>query len=206
MYTYAQILDSKVHWIMTDELTLDELYEQKYNQNDITFVDITSLTTQPEVGWTYDSTTATFSEPVAYSTVSEAQTAKLSELSNAAASAYTAGFSSSASGTAMWYDSDTENQAVIQRLYAEAKYDSTAYDVTVFMTGITAGQAPIRAKVSQIADDSTKTIQYLTSTEMVTLGDDWATYYATLKAKLWSLQAEVYEATTVAEVEAISWD
>ncbi len=55
-YKYAQILNNSVHWIMEDDLTLTKLYAQKFNQNDVTFVDITALTTQPEVGWTYDGT------------------------------------------------------------------------------------------------------------------------------------------------------
>ncbi|MBP2630200.1 MAG: hypothetical protein H6Q70_828 [Firmicutes bacterium] len=58
-YKYAQILNNSVHWIMEDDLALTELYAQKFNQNDVTFVDITALTTQPEVGWTYDGTTFT---------------------------------------------------------------------------------------------------------------------------------------------------
>ena len=54
MNTFAQILNGKVHLVMQDELTLAQLYAQKFNSNDITFVDITAVVPQPEVGWAYN--------------------------------------------------------------------------------------------------------------------------------------------------------
>jgi len=131
--------------------------------------------------------------------------AKLTELDTAAAMAYTSGFSSAASGSAMWYDSDNENQAVINRLYTLALANSTTFAATVFMSGVTAGQAPIRAKVSQTADDSTKIIQYLTYDKIITLANDMQNDYTAKKASLWSLQDKVNACTTAVAIEVITW-
>lgn len=53
MYTYAQILNGKVHLIMEHEANIETLYQQ-YFSKEIIFVDITSILPKPEVGWTYD--------------------------------------------------------------------------------------------------------------------------------------------------------
>ena len=53
MYTYAQILNGKVHLIMEHEADITTLYKQ-YFSKEMIFVDITSLSPKPEVGWTYD--------------------------------------------------------------------------------------------------------------------------------------------------------
>lgn len=50
---YAQILNNKVHWIFTDDMTLDEIYAQKFNRNQITLVDITNVAEVQE-GYEYD--------------------------------------------------------------------------------------------------------------------------------------------------------
>ena len=49
---YAQILNNKVHCIFEDDLTLEELGQQKYNLNQITLVDITNATDVKE-GYDY---------------------------------------------------------------------------------------------------------------------------------------------------------
>lgn len=53
MYRYAQILNNKVHCIFTDDMTLEEIGQQKYNLNQITLVDITSVLNVQE-GYAYD--------------------------------------------------------------------------------------------------------------------------------------------------------
>lgn len=63
MYTYAQIVNSQVYWIFEHAADITTLYTEYFNQNDITLVDITSMSTQPEVGWSYDGTN--FTAPVA---------------------------------------------------------------------------------------------------------------------------------------------
>lgn len=62
MRKYAQILDGKVHWIIEDEMTLDELYKHKFCKDQIAFVDITNVAPMPEVGWGYNGTI--FTSPV----------------------------------------------------------------------------------------------------------------------------------------------
>jgi len=54
MRKYAQILNDKVHWIMEDEMTLEELYKHKFCKDHIHFVEITNLSPAPEVGWSFD--------------------------------------------------------------------------------------------------------------------------------------------------------
>ena len=39
---YAQILNGKVHWIFEDFLTLDEIYAEKFNPNQIQLIDISA--------------------------------------------------------------------------------------------------------------------------------------------------------------------
>lgn len=39
---YAQILNNKVHWIFEDFLTLDEIYAEKFNPNQIRLIDISA--------------------------------------------------------------------------------------------------------------------------------------------------------------------
>ena len=39
---YAQILNNKVHWIFEDLLTLDEIYAEKFNPDQIQLIDISS--------------------------------------------------------------------------------------------------------------------------------------------------------------------
>lgn len=62
MYKYAQILNDKVHWIMEDEMTLEELYKHKFCKDHIHFVDITNISPVPEVGWSFDG--ANFTAPI----------------------------------------------------------------------------------------------------------------------------------------------
>ena len=50
---YAQILENKVHWIFEDEMTLDEIGQNKFNLNQIQLVDITNITDVQE-GYDYD--------------------------------------------------------------------------------------------------------------------------------------------------------
>ena len=61
MYKYAQIFNNKVHWIMEDEMTLDDLYKNKFCKDHVQFVDITGRE-DIEEGCDYDGTT--FSPPV----------------------------------------------------------------------------------------------------------------------------------------------
>lgn len=62
MRKYAQILHDKVHWIMEDEMILEDLYKHKFCKDHIHFVDITNISPVPEVGWSFDG--ANFTAPI----------------------------------------------------------------------------------------------------------------------------------------------
>jgi len=136
-------------------------------------------------------------------TLSEAQTAAITSLKSQAAEQYIAGFTSSATGTALYYDSDTTTQSQITAASLLAVASSTQF-ATLYPSGIT-----IRAKASSTADDSTKTKYAHTASQIITLSTDMQTMLAAVKTKLWAYQESVYAATTAAAVEtimaAVSW-
>jgi len=136
-------------------------------------------------------------------TLAEAQTAQLNIINNTALTVLSDGFNSTATGTALWYDSDAESQLLYTNLYDDAK--SGAYATTTYMTGYSAGVAPIRSKASQSAADSTKVVQQLTQAQFLQLYQDWKVFYTSTKAHQWTLQAEINAATTIAAVQAIGW-
>lgn len=138
-------------------------------------------------------------------TLEEAQESKLEELSSAAAAAYIEGFISSATGESLWYDSDSNSQMVINRLFALAVGNSSLFEKTSFMQGIPIGRVPVRTRANKDDEDSTKTVQLLSYDQVITLGNDMAADYANKKGKLWSLQNKVYASATVGEVNMISW-
>ncbi|MEM5767320.1 MAG: hypothetical protein AAGU23_04065, partial [Bacillota bacterium] len=140
-----------------------------------------------------------------YTNLADAQQAKLQELEKCAASAYTAGFQSSASGTALWYDSDTDTQAVINRQYLIALSNPEVYNSTVFFTELSPGITPIRARPSKDSPESSKTVQYLNAAQMIRLGNDLAAAWAKVKAIYWEKVSQVNSATTKEEVELVTW-
>jgi len=137
--------------------------------------------------------------------LTQAQQQQLAILDLAAANAYTAGFTSTATGTELWYDSDTDSQTVINRQYQIALNNPSVYSATTFFTGAPVGTTPVRSKINQAALDSTKIVNYLTASQMVQLGNDLAVAWSAVKAHLWEQQAAVNNATTVTAVQAINW-
>lgn len=201
MNTYAQILCGKAHWIFQSTETIDQL--KKRFSSDCVFADITNLTPQPQEGWFFDGSAFSPDDP-AWS-LADAQVAKLAGLNAAAAAAYVAGFYSSASGTQLWYDSDTDTQNVINRQYLIALSAPGDYSATQFFPGVPVGVTPVRARLHPTDPDSAKTIQLLNAAQMVQLGNDLAAAWAAVKGTLWSLQAKVYVAMTKADLDAITW-
>jgi len=130
-------------------------------------------------------------------TLTEAQATAITSLKTQAAAEYIAGFSSSATGTALWYDSDTNTQSQVTAAALLAVASSTQF-ATLYPSGIT-----IRAKTSSTADDSTKQQYAHTADQIITLSTNMQTIIAGVKAKLWAYQEKVYAATTAAEVETI---
>jgi hypothetical protein len=131
--------------------------------------------------------------------LADAKLAKLSSLKDSAAEAYVAGFSSSATGASLWYDSDTSTQSQITSASLLALASATTFN-TMYPSGLT-----IRAKASSTADDSTKVQCAHTASQIITLSTDMQAMLAKVKAKLWGYQETIYSATTVSEVDAVSW-
>lgn len=130
--------------------------------------------------------------------------AKLSELDQAAAAAYVAGFYSSASGTQMYYDSDTETQKLLESIYNRTK--ETDWTTKVRYPNIApAGKAPVRARPTATDPESAKEIQLLDAAQIKTLIDDLGDAIFAVKSHLWKKQAEVQAASDAAAVETITW-
>ena len=200
MHKYAQILWNKAHWIFETEETLDEL--KKRFTSDVVFVEITPLNPQPCEGWDYDG--KAFSDPNMIS-IDLCKANKLQELNEAANRAYVSGFSSAASGTSLWYDSDIDTQNVINRQFLIALSNPAVYSTTQFFVGVPVGVTPVRARPQQTDPDSEKTIQLLNASQMIQLGNDLAVAWASIKSTLWGLQAKVYAAARQKEIDTISW-
>jgi len=146
-------------------------------------------------------TTATLSEVNV--TLAEAQKVAIASLKVQAAEQYIAGFTSNATGAALYYDSDTTTQSQITAASLLAVASSTQF-ATLYSDGIA-----IRAKGSSSADDSTKQQYAHTADQIITLSTNMQTMLSTVKTRLWAYQEKVYAATIVAEVEtimtAVSW-
>lgn len=136
--------------------------------------------------------------------IDEIKTSKLAALDASAATAYVGGFYSSASGSEMYYDSDTETQTLLANIYQRAK--ETDWETKVRYPGIApAGKAPVRARPLSTDPDTAKTVQLLDASQLKVLIDDLDAAFFAIKGKLWTLQAQVEAAETVDAVNAISW-
>ncbi|WP_196595464.1 hypothetical protein [Pectinatus frisingensis] len=128
-------------------------------------------------------------------TFTSVQTTALSAVDSAASAAYTAGFTSSANGTAMIYDSDSFTQAEIQTTAALAAA-SPANFATQFPDGF-----PIRARATLTAG---KSEIHLTALQVIQLDSDWIVRYKAIKSQVWSLQEQINSAATANAVQAIT--
>lgn len=202
MYTIGQILYGKLHHILPYKDIPIETLRAEYYAPDIVLVDLTDLDPQPQEGWNYDAETGTFSPPAGPS-LSDAQDQAIANLTNAAAAAYTAGFSSEASGTAAWYDSDMATQAIISDLYTDAI--AGVYEKTVYWPGQPDGLAPWTCRPNQGDPDSAKTTVWLNQDQMITLRNDYKAAWQAVKARMWEKKALVYAATTPEDALAVTW-
>lgn len=148
-------------------------------------------------GCVRDMTTGNPVEYVASDTeqLASAKATALASIDSAASVAYISGFTSSANGTALIYDSDPYTQTEIQTAAALASANETEF------TAQFAGGFPIRAKVSST---TAKEEIYLTAAQLITLCTDWITRYKAIKSQVWTLQAKINACTTAAEVSSIS--
>ena len=119
-------------------------------------------------------------------------------MDTAAAAAYIIGFSSSANGTALWYDSDKSAQEDL------AKAAQAAAGTPEQFAAFAPNGYPVRAKASQSAERSTKAQYHLTAAQTIVLMKDWTTRQETVKEQKYTLEAKIYACTTAADVQAIT--
>ncbi len=126
-------------------------------------------------------------------TLEEVKAAKLTDIDIWTAGKITGGFTSSATGTAVKYDSDEDTQLTMQGIGVNAdKVD------TVYPDGV-----PVRGYVG---DATTKAVQYLTGAQIKTWLADMSQHIGTCKQAGWAKQTAVAAAATVEEVDAIILD
>ncbi|HWR42781.1 DUF4376 domain-containing protein [Sporomusa sp.] len=179
---YAQILNNKAHWIFESNETLEEIYSHRFSQ-EIVLVDITSNTGVKE-GWDYDVSTGTFSEPNVI-TLDGAKTSKIAEMKTKRDTLEQSGFT-----------------------YLGKVFDSDPKSVQRISVAVLAAQVAIANNQSlsfnwTLADNSTIT---MTAAEFVGLPIALAQHANELHEKYRALKEQIEACTTVAEVEAISWN
>lgn len=143
-------------------------------------------------------------KPIETPSLAMLKTRKLSTLERAAAKAYISGFYSTASGEKLYYDSEEEDQTLINGVYARTKEPD--WETKERYSGVApAGKAPIRARPTKESPATDKTVQILNTEGLKTLVDDLDSHLYTVKATHWQLQAAVATAETAEELEAIVW-
>lgn len=179
--TYAQILNNTVHWIFT----ISDLPE--WNDTQITVVDITSITPQPQAGWaaSEDSNNNwTFTAPPAPPalTIAQAQAIQTQIINQAAQTALSV-------IVAAYPDLEI---ATWPQQYAEAQ----AY---------TANNTASTPLLSAIATASSDTVANLAANVM-TLAANYQAASGAVIGKRIALTAQIMAVTTsVADVQAITW-
>lgn len=144
--------------------------------------------------------TNTYVAPTDAEILASAQTAKLTELSDACATAITAGFQSSAMGSLYQYDSTSEDQANLSAMYQATRLPNFA------TTPPYNGEIPLRA--CPVAKDGTvgaKVVLEHNTAEIQQMFMDMLLHTGTCKQNLWTKQGLVAAAKTVADVEAIAF-
>ena len=140
-------------------------------------------------------------------TLNEKKAGKLAALDRAAAQAYVSGFYSEATGTKLYYDSDTETQRLIAGLYAATKEPD--WETKMRYPGVApAGKAPIRARVQAEDLKSSKTVQLLDATQLKALVEDLDAHLFKVKSTLWQKQTEVetaYQTGNIDEIQKVTW-
>lgn len=192
MNRYAQILDGKVHWIFDDELTIDEIYQVKFNPLHIELVNITGMV-DIVAGLGYKD--GQFYVIDAFN-LDEAKVTKLKFVDSQVESHIVNGFQSSASGSKHTYDSQVVDQDNIKLMHQASL--SPDFDTDP----IYQGQVPIRA----IPDGQTdKVILMHNKAQLQLLIDDMARHIGACKMRGWQLQDQVNAATTKEELDVIVW-
>lgn len=190
---YAQIVENKVHWIFESEYDLETLYNEYYCKDDIELIDITD---QPDIteGWLYSD--GVFSAPTVPSEppLDELKATKLAQIDAWTQEAIIGGFVSACTGEPVRYDSDTDTQITMQGIALNATSERFAAE---YPRG-----CPCRgyAEGSEI-----KTVHMLTGEQVLGFCADLSLHIGVCKQRGWELQAQVAEAATKEELDAIKW-
>ena len=123
-------------------------------------------------------------------TLEELKTKKLRKLSSLTAAKITGGFTSSATGQEVKYDSDMDTQVTMQGIEVNAEQIDTVYP-----TGV-----PVRGYVG---DSDAKTIQYVSGEQVKQWLADLSMHIGTCKQWGWEKQAEINACGTIEELEKI---
>ena len=121
---------------------------------------------------------------------------KLLFISNTARDAYTNGFTSSATGSALIYDSQEDDQNNIKTLFLISLSSNFATD-PLYM-----GYVTLRAR----EEAGGEKLKYLHSKEqMEVLVGDLAKHISTIKENVWNLQDKVKAANTKEDLDKVNW-
>ena len=121
---------------------------------------------------------------------------KLLFISNTARDAYTGGFTSSATGPTLLYDSQEDDQNNIKTLFLISLSSNFSTD-PLYM-----GYVTIRAREVAGGDK----IKYLHSKKQIeVLVEDLAKHISTIKEKVWNLQDQVKAANTKESLDKVNW-
>lgn len=118
------------------------------------------------------------------------------EMAAAAEQAYINGYASSAGGEKAIFDSTPNDQTTLLSMNASAQSpnfeNDPDYQGKIPMRGIPEGQ-------------TNKKTYHMNAEQMQQLVDDWNRHVGAVKAKLWTVQAQIDAATTDEELDAIVW-
>lgn len=185
-HVYAQILNNRVHWVFTTE----QLPE--WNETDITVLDITELSPQPQSGWQYvDGIFISPYEASAEEIFAKLKQKKIEDIKKACKEAITNGYLSAALGD----------------IYL---YPSKALDQTNMVASVTDSLNPANGDdwfTPFWCADSSQVWEYRlhTKAQIQRAGADGKAHIVTQLSKNAQLQAQIQTATTEEELNAIVW-
>lgn len=187
MYRYAQILNNKVHWLFTHEMSLQELYLNKFSQ-EIVLVDITNQALNIAEGWLYIDGQFINPEPVV--TIEQLRVVKKSDI-------YQNDFVP-ARDKIVWLDDygyDCEEKDRVNwnnaiTLLKESNNDTIDYWVWTKDEAVT---------------ESKKALKKHTLDQLVKVGEAVALQQNKALEKLYSLQLKIDQATDLKDLEDIKW-
>lgn len=187
---YAQILDSRVHWVFESEQDLETLYNQCYCKDDIELVDITDQLQVAE-GWLYSE--GVFVSPPE-PPLDDLKAAKFEQVNIWTQQAITGGFVSTCAGVTVTFDSDVDTQITMQGIALNATSERFAAE---YPQG-----CPCRGYEE---GSDVKSVYMLTGEQVLGFCADLSLHIGACKQRGWQLQAAVAAAKTTEDLEGIQW-